>query len=410
MRILVATLLLGSATLAFADAPGETPAVAPPVPTIVDQRADLTVGAGGEQIGRDANGSLSAQAQTTNHSTKGLFSSAIDGKAGATVRAGSTGAEAAANAEGKLSVAHVAVPDRPLFGVWAGAELGARPTLDARRDVARAVFADVGGGFQLGFAQVTAGDRVRGFGYANIGGTLQGQAGAKRGTYTFDLDLYYSCQLRPDARARCLHILDTYSLGVSGKTQAVVTNAYFVRWTGLDFGRAWADVAIGGITNATKLSIDNEKDNKPPETVQTEDLPRIDVMSWNAGIATLVGPIEVEARTQRTGYVSLDGDMSIEDRASVTAALPLAAQTKLSATGFAARTQWWTSKTDPGSHANTGGAELALDTRLHDFDVHAGAGLARSFYAVLDGSAADRPALGFRSAIDVRHAIKNWVP
>jgi hypothetical protein len=102
--------------------------------------------------------------------------------------------------------------------------------------------------------------------------------------------------------------------------------------------------------------------------------------------------------------------MSIEDRVSFTAALPLASHTKVSASGFAARTQWWTSKTDPGSHANTGGAELALDTRLHDFDVHAGAGLARSFYAVLDGAAADRPSLGFRSAIDVRHSIRNWIP
>lgn len=181
-----------------------------------------------------------------------------------------------------------------------------------------------------------------------------------------------------------------------------------MRWTGLDLGNAWGDVGIGGITNTTKLSI--KKEGEPEQTVQTEDLPQIDTLAWNVGIATMVGPVEVEARSQRTGYVSLDGDMSIEDRASVTAALPLSVHTKLSATGFAARTWWWTSKTDPGSHANTGGGELALDTKLHDFAVHAGAGVARSFYAVLDGGAPDRPALGFRSAVDVRHSIKNWVP
>lgn len=234
--------------------------------------------------------------------------------------------------------------------------------------------------------------------------------GAKRATYSFDFDVYYRCNVANEARPRCLHILDTYSTGVSGKTQAVVTNAYFVRWTGLDLGGAYADIGIGGITNATKLSIDNTNDNKPPTTVQTEDLPPIQRLSWNAGIATQLGPVDLETRILRTGYVSLDGDMSIEDRATVTASMPLAAETKLSATAFAARTQWWTSKTDPGSHANTGGGELALDTRLHDFDVHAGAGVARSFYAVLDGAAADRPSLGFRSAIDIKHAIKNWVP
>jgi len=433
MRILVATFLLGSTTLAAADpdapaaisepatpvepdpgttatsAPGETPVLASPIPSVIDQSAGITAGAGAEQIGRDANGSVSGEAHAVYHETRERYLSTFEAKAGATLRSGSSGTDGAANVDGRFTLAHAAVPDRPIVGGWASAELGARPTLDARRDVARAVFADAGAGFQLGLAGQD-GDRVRGVAYANIGGTLQAQSDATRATYTFDLDLYYSCRLRPDARARCLHILDTYSLGVSGKTQAVVTNMYFVRWTGLDLGRAWGDVGIGGITNGTKLSIDNTNDTKPPTTVQTEDLPRIDVLSWNAGIATMFGPVEVEARTQRTGYVSLDGDMSIEDRASVTAALPLAAHTKLGASGFAARTQWWTSKTDPGSHANTGGAELALDTRLHDFDVHAGAGVARSFYAVLDGGAADRPALGFRSAIDVRHSIKNWVP
>ncbi len=394
MRIALAVLvLLGSATLASAQAS--------------ERDDDVVAGAGAEQIGSDANGSVSGEGHTIYRELEQRYVSTFEAKAGAALRSGTTGTDGAANLDASFSIAHSGVPDRPLIGAWASAELGARPALDARRDVGRDLFAGAGAGFQLGLAAQT-GDRVRGAMYMNIAGTLQAQTDAQRATFTLDLDVYYSCRLRPDARSRCLHVLDTYSTGVSGKTQAVVTNAYFARWTGLDLGRAWGDIGIGAITNMTKLSI--ESNGEPVQTVQTEDLPRIEALAWNAGLATLVGPVEVEARSQRTGYVSLDGDMSIEDRATVTAALPLAEHTKLSASGFAAYTRWWTSKTDPGSHASTGGGELSLDTKLHDFDVHASAGVARSFYAVLDGGAADRPALGFRSAVDVRHSIKNWVP
>ena len=396
MRIVLAvSLVLATTALAAANSDN-------------DNDDDLTLGTGAEQVGRDANGALSG----TGHLGYHLYDDehyveSLEASAGASLRSGTTGSEGAATLDGKLLIAHTGVLDRPLLAAWVSSELGTRPALDARRDVGRAVFAGAGAGFQLGLA-IQHDDRVRGAMYMNIGGTLQAQADARRATYTFDIDVYYDCRLRPDARSRCLHILDTYSTGVSGKTQAVVTNAYFARWTGLDLGRAWGDIGIGAISNATKLSI--QKDGEPEQTVQTEDLPPINVLSWNAGIATLIGPIEVEARSQRTGYVSLDGDMSIEDRASVTAALPITTRTKLSASAFAAKTHWWTSKTDAGSHANTGGGELALDTKLHDFAVHAGAGVARSFYAVLDGAPADRPALGFRGAIDIRHSIKNWIP
>jgi hypothetical protein len=243
----------------------------------------------------------------------------------------------------------------------------------------------------------------------HIAGSLEAQADSERATYIFDVDVYYHCRLRTGGPAACLHIFDTRATGVSGGPQAVVSDLYFARWTGLDLGVAYGELGIGVITDNATLGI-QDSNGKELATVKTEDLPPMTVGAYDLAVATMVGPIEVNARAKRSGYVSLDGDMSIEDRAAVTAALPLATGAKLSASAFIARTHWWTSKTDPGSHADTGGGELALDLAVHDFDVHASTGVARSFYAVLDGSAPDAPALGFRSAIDVKHAIKNWVP
>src|SRR4051812_10560652 len=105
MRILVATLVLGSATFAAADdeptapivtsAPGETPATVPPVPAVIDQRADLTLGGGGEQVGRDANGALSGEALAVYRESREGYVSTFEAKAGATLRAGSAGTDGA---------------------------------------------------------------------------------------------------------------------------------------------------------------------------------------------------------------------------------------------------------------------------------------------------------------------------
>ncbi len=104
----------------------------------------------------------------------------------------------------------------------------------------------------------------------------------------------------------------------------------------------------------------------------------------------MAGPVEIGLRAKRTGFFSLDGDMSIEDRATLTAALPLADHAKLSASAFLARTHWWTSKSDPGSAASTGGGELALDLRLHQFDIHVAGGVARQLDPVAFGSCGAR--------------------
>ena len=402
MRFHFAAPLLIATRIAAADPPAK-----PPILAITDDVA-ITAGAGEEQIGKSSQGTLTAGAHASQTELTTEMISVSSAEANVELRSGPYGTDAAANIEGKLAGSYIGVPERPILGVYANAELGSRPSLDARRDVARGAYASSGAAFEIGPA-VTHNGNVNGIFYFKIGGSLEAQANADRATYTFDVDLYYHCRLRSDGPAACLHIFDTHALGVSGGKQAVVSDIYFARWTGLDLGIAYGELGIGVITDNAQLGI-QDSNGKEEATVTTQDLPIMSVGAYDLALATMVGPIEVNTRAKRSGYVSLDGDMSIEDRASLTAALPLAATAKLSASAFVARTHWWTSKSDPGSRADTGGGELAVDLAIHDFDVHASTGVARSFYAVLDGAAPDAPALGFRSAIDIKHAIKNWVP
>lgn len=399
MRKLVATAIVISTRFAAADSE-------PVLAKATD--IGITAGVGEEQIGKASQGTLAANARASETDLTATSSSTASAESNVELRSGSDGTDVAANVAGKLDAHYLGLPERPVLGLYANAALGSRPSLDARRDVGRAAYASSGAGFEIGPA-IRHANAINGIFYFKIGGSLEAQEDAKRATYTFDVDLYYHCRLRADGPAACLHVLDIQALGVSGGSQAVVSDIYFARWTGLDLGIAYGELGIGVISDTGQLGI-QDSNGKELGTVTTQDLPLINVGAYDAAIATMVGPIEVNTRAKRSGYVSLDGDMSIEDRASLTAALPLADKAKLSASAFVARTRWWTSKTDPGQRADTGGGELALDMSLYDFDVHASTGVARSFYAVLDGSTPDAPALGFRSAVDIKHAIKNWVP
>ena len=369
----------------------------------------MTVGAGMQQIGKATESSVSASAQASDVEYTNDLVTTLAADSSAELRGGSDGLNATGALGARLGGAYIGVPERPVFAAFGTLGFGTRPGLDARRDLGRSGYASATGGFELGLA-VHHGDRVIGIGYFDIEGGFEDQGAAQRATFVFNMEAYYACRLRAGARARCLHVVDIENTGVSGGTQAVVSNISVVRWTGLDLGGAWADIGFGAITDTAKLSTEDGHGNVV-STVQTEDLPIIQVGSYDARLATMAGPVELDLRAKRTGFVSLDGDMSIEDRASLSAGLPIAAHAKLTASAFLARTHWWTSKSDPGSAASTGGGELALDLRLHQFDIHAAGGVARSFYAVLDGAMApEQPSLGFRSAIDVKHSIRNWTP
>jgi hypothetical protein len=220
----------------------------------------------------------------------------------------------------------------------------------------------------------------------------------QRASVSGEFELLAVCRLRARAPAACARALEVTTEGVSGARETAVSNISFVRFTGLGANHVYGDAGVGITTNELAIG------NGAGEQVETVDLPAITTIAWNLGVIALAGPARIEARSKRTGYATRDGDMTIEDRASITGLLTTKHAT-LSLAGFAARTRWWTSKMDPGSSAATGGGELGLATRIRSYDLKASVGLARSFYPVLDGGALDSPAVGFRSTVHVSRSL-----
>lgn len=364
--------------------------------------ATLTLGGGAETIDHDTQGTASAQALVGSHQVDKLADSIATAAASMQLRDGSSSTDVAgaldARWEGSYDLGN---GERlPILGAWLDGALGSRPALDARRDVGRATYAGTSAGFRL--AAFGAEDNRRAtilrFGF---GGDRLWQGDQRRAEMTAEFGLADYCFLNPGGEAWCLHLLDAEAVGVSGKQQATVTNFTIARATGL---AGHFEIGIGLVTDTVALS-NKEKSNDPADWVITENLPRKTVLAGSLGAVAQVGEMRVSLRGVRTGYVSLDHDLSIEDRATLTAALPLDAHSSITATGFAARTRWWSSAMDPGSSAVTGGGELAVGTRVEHFDLRASAGVAQSFYPELDGAALAAPAVGVRSTVQLSRAI-----
>lgn len=369
---------------------------------------DLVVGIGEESVGKDTRGSVTVGSSVE---TAGGYDSGPDhgyqarASASAGLRAG-TDTDATASLEGAADIGY-AFADRfvALSGVYANASLGNRPGLASRRDVARETFASTGIGFRLTPMWEERGDlRVTWLRFG-FGGSMFWQATGTRASITGELEGYMRCRVRADRSARCLHVLDLDMVGNSGGQEIFVMNGDLVRVSGLGVKNLHVELGVRAISNQGSISVTDEGEEPTPgNTVTTEDLPVISELGPVAAITALAGPARVELRAERTGYASLEGDMTIEDRASVTTSLALG-RTTLTAGGFAARTRWWTSKMDPGSADVTGGGELGLATRVSRFDLKASVGLARSFYPVLDGGVVDTPGVGMRSSVSISRAI-----
>ena len=190
---------------------------------------------------------------------------------------------------------------------------------------ARAAYASSGAGFEIGPA-IRHDDNVNGIFYFNIGGSLEAQANAKRATYTFDVDLYYHCRLAPDGPAR-VPAHPRHPGARRQRRHASRRLRHLLRALDRPRSRRRLRRARHRRDHGYRQARDRRhgrqgsSDASRPRTSR-----RSTVGAYDAAIATMVGPIEVNTRAKRSGYVSLDGDMSIEDRASLTAALPLAAQ------------------------------------------------------------------------------------
>ena len=379
-----------------------------------DDVPPIVVGVGEDSVGDQASGVLSVEsslAGSGDYDTGPNHGYEASARGFGELRAGdvfgvTAGVEGEANAGWRFDDRFVAA-----HGAYANASLGNRPQLASRRDVARESFATTGIGFRLTPLWHERGDVRTAWLRFGFGGGMFWQDAGTRATITAELGVYLRCRVGAKTATFCVHVLDMEMTGNSGADEVLVTNIDLVRLSGLGTRNVFADVGVRTISNGGSIGIceGEGKDGEaceptPEESVMTEDLPVISELAPFVGITAIGGPARVELRAERKGFASLDGDMTIEDRASVTGSLAWKRVT-FTAAGFAARTRWWTSKLDPGSSAATGGGELGLATRIKRYDVKATAGLARSFYPVLDGSALDSPVVGFRSSVHVSRSL-----
>lgn len=361
----------------------------------------LTLGGGADTIDKDTQGTVTADALV---GTRGIDNQVIS-QATADASAQLRGSELTTGGAVRWDAGYDLHHDEsmPVLSLWLDGGLGKRPSLDARRDVARERYATTSVGFLIGpafSADVTHHVTLFRFGF---GGDELWQGDQRRAHITADLEVFGYCHVYfdRDAEAYCLHLIEMDGTGVSGKQQATVSNVMFARATGI---AGHFELGIGLVTDTVALG-NNDQSKDPADWVITENLPRKTVLAGSVGAVTQAGPLRIGVRGVRTGYVSLDHDLSIEDRATLTASLPIDAHATLSATGFAARTQWWSSAMDPGSSAGTGGGELSVAMKIHAFDLRASTGIARSFYPSLDGAALSAPETGFRSSVQIARAI-----
>jgi hypothetical protein len=301
---------------------------------------------------------------------------------------------------------YVAVPDSPAGGLFSTElehrlDIGALPSLFGRKDGPRGAFGREAIGFTTRGVSVY-GDETRvdivdiGVGNAwtwQDGQPLHDQIGF-HGTFVRE------CHEREGALPeRCVEVVPFQALGVEGGSSAAIVAVQPVRLSGVHLvGPVYADLSAGfGGTGEI-----DEGTNGSVHTIPTADLPNIGVGTYDVHL--FAAPGGIDARAHRTIYLTLDGDLAVEDRAE--AAIAWGDETRVTLRGFAARTAWWTSKTDPVSAAVTGGGELDVSRTDRGLAWDASLGVARSFYATLDGAAADAPSLGARGALEVRRALR----
>jgi len=330
----------------------------------------------------------------------------VDAAVAATARAGAD-QPIAGHLGARFAAGDVDAARPPMLQLHADVDLGAVPALDARRIYHRDAYAGGGAGFLFVLRMTEGGRRAEAL---EIGMseavTIQGDTAHRESTMhgTF----FRFCRVRDDAAPdRCLTVLGFDGLGVTGGSEAAVGTFWPVTWSGLHVGGdLYADVGAGFGGTGTMTT---EQNGEVVDVIETEDLPDV-----GAGVAYLrlygtLGTVSLDARAGRDFYLTVDGDLAIDDRATAELSWRRERAT-YRARGFVARTRWWTSKTDPGRRESTGGVELGVRRPARFVEVDAAVGAARSFYGVLDGSAAERAALGASARLTLRRqvAVVTW--
>jgi hypothetical protein len=331
--------------------------------------------------------------------------------AGASVR-GRAGTAAAIGASSWAQLGYRWLPDRAGRGLGLlpitlshDGDLGALPGLGARRDRARGGYDREQLGVEfVGLQIFWPGHRIDGMRMGLGGAWSTGGVGAavRRQTGAHAEGLAY-CWLRGPRPDACLRFMAIDMLGVEGGSSAAIGSFAPARISGIPLGGGvYLDATAGGSFLGTMTISSN---GRPVHTIMTEDLPDIAAGTYDLRLVRAGGPIALETRARRELYVSTEGDLSLEDRAEVALTMS-GSRTSVTARAFAARTRWWSSKTDPGTTSDTGGGELALARRLGGFELDATAGVARTFYGALDGAAVGAPSLGARGTIALRRSLR----
>lgn len=367
----------------------------------------ITVGGGAEAMGSTVRGVATVEASAASNNNPDDDRSAIAHQLAVTAAAQ---LHAGRDSEASFALAAHAdlgfvLPERflSLAGVRARLAANRIPDLASRRDGQRAslLAGEAGFGFSLGYRETPTMRWV--LLRVGFGGAVMAQAERRYAAMTADVGLFTRCWLvaGQPREATCLDILDTAAVGYSGVRKVVVDNIDVVKLTGIGHGAIHGELGLRYVTNQSTLSV---TEGNEQHELMTEDLPTITSLAPTAALAWRIAPWLASLRIEHTGYASLTGDMTLEDRASGELGYDHAG-TKLLLIGFAARTRWWTSRDDPGQSAATGGATLALTTHFGGLEWSASLGVARSFYAQLDGGAADVPGLGWRSLVQV---ARSW--
>jgi hypothetical protein len=182
----------------------------------------------------------------------------------------------------------------------------------------------------------------------------------------------------------------------------VVITTWYPRLTGLRLGgfeldAAYGRAAVGWMTQSV---------NGESRSIGSDDLPALAVPAYRGRVA-YHGDLgdrataSVGAGIERGMHLTADAALVVEDRASGELGVTTR-RAAVRATGFAARSDVWTSPTDVTRYLTGGGGVAAQVALRGPWRLAAEAEVARSFYATLTGDRGLRAELGARVHVGVQ--------
>lgn len=193
---------------------------------------------------------------------------------------------------------------------------------------------------------------------------------------------------------------------IDGASDGVVMTTFAPRLSHVVLGPVWLDAAYGyAATGWTQTSVNDQV----VSTITSANLPAIHTPAWRGRLGWSGQYVEASAGAERNLHLTADSALVLEERASGDLHVVVAG-TDVQASGFAARSQIWTSPTDSRRFV-TGGGSLALDRLVRDgWHVAGSAEVARTFYAAIDQGRALEVDTAVRVNVGLRKQLRNWVP